>query len=80
VRPARLSYLRGAGFKKERLHKTDHRRRNSVDRKSALATCLCSSGEWLKKHSREGGGTPMEFNTITISDGDHHGHAGMKAL
>ena len=29
----------------------------------------------LKEGIREAGGTPMEFNTITISRRHHHGHA-----
>ena len=30
--------------------------------------------EHVKRGVREAGGTPMELNTIAISDGDHDGH------
>src|SRR6202034_503567 len=33
----------------------------------------------IKKGIRQGGGTPMEFNTVTISDGITMGTQGMKA-
>ncbi len=35
--------------------------------------------EWVKKGVREAGGTPMEFNTVSISDGITMGSEGMKA-
>ena len=35
--------------------------------------------QWVKEGVREGGGTPLEFNTIVISDGVTMGTSGMKA-
>ena len=35
--------------------------------------------EWVKKGVRDAGGTPMEFNTVSISDGITMGSEGMKA-
>jgi dihydroxy-acid dehydratase len=35
--------------------------------------------EWVKEGVREAGGTPLEFNTIAVSDGITMGTAGMKA-
>ncbi len=35
--------------------------------------------QWVKKGVREAGGTPLEFNTIVISDGIAMGTSGMKA-
>src|SRR6185437_5949468 len=35
--------------------------------------------EWVKEGVREGGGTPLEFNTTVISDGITMGTEGMKA-
>src|SRR6266550_2401748 len=35
--------------------------------------------EWVKQGIREGGGTPVEFNTIAVSDGIAMGTEGMKA-
>src|SRR2546423_11775479 len=34
---------------------------------------------WVKKGIREAGGTPMEFNTVSISDGITMGAEGMRA-
>src|SRR6266567_2472281 len=35
--------------------------------------------EWVKEGIREAGGTPVEFNTIAVSDGSAMGTEGMKA-
>jgi dihydroxy-acid dehydratase len=35
--------------------------------------------EWVKEGVREAGGTPLEFNTVVISDGITMGTEGMKA-
>ena len=47
-----------------------------------IGTCnvhLREIAEALKQGIREAGGTPMEFNTVTISDGITMGTQGMKA-
>jgi dihydroxy-acid dehydratase len=36
-------------------------------------------GEWVKEGVREGGGTPLEFNTVVVSDGITMGTPGMRA-
>jgi dihydroxy-acid dehydratase len=78
-RAAARSYLRGAGFLKEDLHKPIIGIANTW---TEIGTCnvhLRELAEALKEGIREGGGTPMEFNTITISDGITMGTQGMKA-
>jgi dihydroxy-acid dehydratase len=78
-RAAARSYLRGAGFAKEDLHKPIIGIANTW---TEIGTCnvhLREIAEALKEGIREAGGTPMEFNTITISDGITMGTQGMKA-
>ncbi|MFZ0394227.1 MAG: dihydroxy-acid dehydratase [Terracidiphilus sp.] len=78
-RAAARSYLRGAGFNKEDLHKPIIGIANTW---TEIGTCnlhLRELAEALKEGIREAGGTPMEFNTITISDGMTMGTQGMKA-
>src|SRR6201989_1196942 len=78
-RAAARSYLRGAGFAKEDLHKPIIGVANTW---TEIGTCnvhLRELAEALKEGIREAGGTPMEFNTITISDGITMGTQGMKA-
>jgi dihydroxy-acid dehydratase len=78
-RAAARSYLRGSGFKKEDLHKPIIGVANTW---TEIGTCnvhLREIAEALKEGIREAGGTPMEFNTITISDGITMGTQGMKA-
>jgi dihydroxy-acid dehydratase len=78
-RAAARSYLRGAGFAKDDLHKPIIGIANTW---TEIGTCnvhLREIAEWLKEGIREAGGTPMEFNTVTISDGITMGTQGMKA-
>src|ERR1700733_217685 len=78
-RAAARSYLRGAGFAKEDLHKPIIGIANTW---TEIGTCnvhLREVAEALKQGIREAGGTPMEFNTVTISDGITMGTQGMKA-
>ncbi len=78
-RAAARSYLRGSGFKKEDLHKPIIGVANTW---TEIGTCnvhLRGIAEALKQGIREAGGTPMEFNTVTISDGITMGTQGMKA-
>jgi dihydroxy-acid dehydratase len=77
-RAAARSYLRGAGFKKDDLHKPIIGVANTW---TEIGTCnvhLREIAEALKEGIREAGGTPMEFNTVTISDGITMGTQGMK--
>jgi dihydroxy-acid dehydratase len=78
-RAAARSYLRGAGFAKDDLHKPIIGVANTW---TEIGTCnvhLRKVAEAVKEGIREAGGTPMEFNTITISDGITMGTQGMKA-
>jgi dihydroxy-acid dehydratase len=78
-RAAARSYLRGAGFEKDDLHKPIIGIANTW---TEIGTCnvhLREIAEALKEGIREAGGTPMEFNTVTISDGITMGTQGMKA-
>jgi dihydroxy-acid dehydratase len=78
-RAAARSYLRGSGFKKDDLHKPIIGVANTW---TEIGTCnvhLRGIAESLKEGIREAGGTPMEFNTVTISDGITMGTQGMKA-
>jgi dihydroxy-acid dehydratase len=78
-RAAARSYLRGSGYSKEDLHKPIIGVANTW---TEIGTCnvhLRDIAEALKQGIREAGGTPMEFNTITISDGITMGTQGMKA-
>jgi len=78
-RAAARSYLRGSGFKKDDLHKPIIGIANTW---TEIGTCnvhLREIAEALKEGIREAGGTPMEFNTVTISDGITMGTQGMKA-
>ena len=76
--PAR-SYLRGIGFSREDLEKpiigVGH---------CWIETMPCNFNhrelaEHVKQGIRDAGGTPMEFNTISVSDGVTMGTEGMKA-
>src|SRR5258708_1320613 len=78
-RAAARSYLRGSGFAKDDLHKPIIGIANTW---TEIGTCnghLHEVAAALKEGIREAGGTPMEFNTITISDGITMGTQGMKA-
>jgi dihydroxy-acid dehydratase len=78
-RAAARSYLRGSGFAKDDLHKPIIGIANTW---TEIGTCnvhLREIAEALKEGIREAGGTSMEFNTITISDGITMGTQGMKA-
>ena len=78
-RAAARSYFRGVGFTKEELHQPIIGIANTW---TEIGTCnmhLREIAEALKEGIREAGGTPMEFNTITIHDGITMGTQGMKA-
>ncbi len=78
-RAAARAMLRGAGFSGEDLGKPLIGVANSW-----IETMPCNLGlrglaEHVKRGIRAAGGTPMEFNTIAISDGVAMGTQGMKA-
>ncbi len=78
-RAAARSYLRGVGFSKEDLGKPIIGIANTWTEIGPCNFHLRDVAEAVKQGVREAGGTPMEFNTITISDGITMGTEGMKA-
>ncbi len=78
-RAAARSYLRGVGFTKEDLHKPIIGVANTWTEIGPCNFHLRDVAEAVKQGIREAGGTPMEFNTVTISDGITMGTEGMKA-
>jgi dihydroxy-acid dehydratase len=76
--PAR-AMLRAIGFSKEDLHKPIIGIANTWTEIGPCNFHLRHIAEAVKQGVREAGGTPMEFNTITISDGITMGTEGMKA-
>jgi len=78
-RAAARSYLRGVGFSKEDLHKPIIGVANTWTEIGPCNFHLRDVAAAVKEGIRAAGGTPMEFNTITISDGITMGTEGMKA-
>ena len=78
-RAAARSYLRGVGFSKEDLHKPINGVANTWTEIGPCNYHLRDVAAAVKQGIREAGGTPMEFNTVTISDGITMGTEGMKA-
>src|SRR5438067_2503834 len=78
-RAAARSYLRGVGFSKEDLQKPIIGVANTWTEVGPCNFHLRQVAEAVKQGIREAGGTPMEFNTITIHDGITMGTQGMKA-
>src|SRR6202789_4020541 len=78
-RAAARSFLRGVGFSNEDLHKPIIGIANTWTEIGPCNFHLRDVAAAVKKGVREAGGTPMEFNTITIHDGITMGTQGMKA-
>jgi dihydroxy-acid dehydratase len=78
-RAAARAMLRGVGFSKEDLHKPIIGIANTWTEIGPCNFHLRDIAEAVKQGIREAGGTPMEFNTVTISDGITMGTEGMKA-
>ena len=76
--PAR-AMLRAVGFTREDLHKPIIGIANTWTEIGPCNFHLRILAEAVKQGVRDAGGTPMEFNTVTISDGITMGTAGMKA-
>jgi dihydroxy-acid dehydratase len=76
--PAR-SYLKGIGFSEEDLAKPIVAIANTWIETMPCNFHLRQLATKVKEGVRAGGGTPMEFNTIAISDGITMGTEGMKA-
>jgi len=78
-RAAARAMLRGVGFSKEDLHKPIIGIANTWTEIGPCNFHLRDIAAAVKEGIREAGGTPMEFNTVTISDGITMGTEGMKA-
>ncbi len=78
-RAAARSYLRGVGFTREDLGKPIIGIANTWTEIGPCNFHLRHVADAVKQGVRDAGGTPMEFNTITISDGITMGTQGMKA-
>src|ERR1700753_663077 len=78
-RAAARSYFRSVGFTKEDLHKPIIGIANTWTEVGPCNFHLRQVAEAVKQGVREAGGTPMEFNTVTIHDGITMGTQGMKA-
>jgi dihydroxy-acid dehydratase len=78
-RAAARSYFRGIGFTKEDLHKPIIGVANTWTEIGPCNFHLRDVAAAVKEGIRAAGGTPMEFNTITIHDGITMGTQGMKA-
>ena len=78
-RAAARSYFRSVGFSKEDLHKPIIGIANTWTEVGPCNFHLRKVAEAFKQGIREAGGTPMEFNTITVHDGITMGTQGMKA-
>ena len=78
-RAAARSYFRGIGFSKEDLHKPIIGVANTWTEIGPCNFHLRDVAAAVKEGIRAAGGTPMEFNTITIHDGITMGTQGMKA-
>ncbi len=76
--PAR-SYLKGIGFDEEALSRPIIGIANTWTETMPCNYHLRDLAERVKQGVRDAGGTPMEFNTIAISDGITMGTEGMKA-
>ncbi len=78
-RAAARAMLRGVGFSKDDLRKPIIGVANTWTEIGPCNFHLRQVAEAVKQGIREAGGTPMEFNTVTISDGITMGTEGMKA-
>ncbi len=78
-RAAARSYFRSVGFSKDDLHKPIIGIANTWTEIGPCNFHLRQVAEAVKQGIREAGGTPMEFNTVTIHDGITMGTQGMKA-
>src|ERR1700735_1451147 len=78
-RSAARAMLRSVGFSREDLNKPIIGIANTWTEIGPCNFHLRQVAEAVKQGVREAGGTPMEFNTVTISDGITMGTEGMKA-
>ena len=79
ARAAARAQLKGIGYDDEALSKPIVGVAYDVDRDDAVQLPPARAGAKVKEGIRAAGGTPMEFNTIAISDGITMGTSGMRA-
>ncbi|MGZ4183042.1 MAG: dihydroxy-acid dehydratase [Solirubrobacteraceae bacterium] len=79
ARAAARAYLKGIGYDEEALSKPIVAVANTWIETMPCNFHLRALGAKVKEGIRAAGGTPMELNTIAISDGNTMGTAGMKA-
>ncbi len=77
-RAAARAYLKGIGYDEDALHRPIIGIANTWTETMPCNFHLRRLAERVKEGVRAAGGTPMEFNTIAISDGITMGTAGMK--
>ena len=77
-RAAARAYMKGIGFDDEALRRPTVGIANTWIEAMPCNFHLRELAEAVKEGDREGGGTPMEFNSIAISDGITMGTEGMK--
>ena len=70
--------LKAVGLRRRGAAQADRRRGQHVDRDRPCNYHLRTLAEHVKEGIREAGGTPMEFNTVSISDGITMGSIGMR--
>jgi dihydroxy-acid dehydratase len=78
-RAAARAYLRGIGYDDEDLSRPTIGIANTWTEAMPCNFHLRGLAEHVKRGVREAGGTPMEFNTVAVSDGITMGTQGMKA-
>jgi len=78
-RAAARAMLRAVGLTDEDFEKPLIGVANTWTETTPCNSHLREVGEWVKEGVREAGGTPLEFNTIVVSDGIAMGTQGMKA-
>lgn len=78
-RAAARAYLKGIGFDAEALSKPIIGVANTWTEVMPCNFHLRAISAAVKRGIREAGATPMEFNTIAVSDGITMGHEGMRA-
>ena len=76
--PAR-AMLRAVGFTEEDFNKPQVGVASSWNNVTPCNASIDRDAKWASEGVRSAGGVPLEFNTITVSDGIAMGHEGMRA-
>ena len=78
-RSAARAYMKGIGFTDDDLRKPTVGIANTWTEAMPCNFGLRALAEYVKEGVRAAGGTPMEFNTVAVSDGITMGTQGMKS-